>query len=166
MYTCRKLIYVCTCRAETDSSQRKVHAIITHAGIVIWYPHQIFRSSCSVDVQNFPFDSQKCDLFFGSWTHHMFHLNLTLAYPEKGIDLATFNTEYKDSCAWDIVKSTSKRNVDNISMNVVLEFSLEMRRKMVFSSYILTLPCVFLAFLTLVVFWLPADRPDRTSLGK
>ena len=51
-------------------------------------------------------------------------------------------------------------------MNVVLEFSLEMRRKMVFSSYILTLPCVFLAFLTLVVFWLPADRPDRTSLGK
>ncbi len=35
-----------------------------------------------------------------------------------------------------------------------------------FASYILTLPCVFLACLTLVVFWLPPDRPDRTALGK
>ena len=48
---------------------------------------------------------------------------------------------------------------------VVLAFTLVMRRKMVFSTYILTLPCVFLATLTLLVFWLPPDRPDRTSLG-
>ena len=48
---------------------------------------------------------------------------------------------------------------------VVLAFTLIMRRKMVFSTYILTLPCVFLATLTLLVFWLPPDRPDRTSLG-
>ncbi len=27
------------------------------------------------------------------------------------------------------------------------------------------LPCIFLASLTLVVFWLLADRPDRTGLG-
>ena len=37
---------------------------------------------------------------------------------------------------------------------------------MVFATYILTLPCVFLAALTLVVFWLPPERPDRTALGK
>ena len=37
-------------------------------------------------------------------------------------------------------------------------------RKLVFATYMLTLPCVFLASLTLVVFWLPPDRPDRTSL--
>ena len=48
----------------------------------------------------------------------------------------------------------------------VLSFELHMQRKMVFSSYILTLPCVFLACLTLVVFCLPPERPDRTGLGK
>ena len=49
---------------------------------------------------------------------------------------------------------------------IVLTFDLEMERKMSFTSYILTLPCIFLACLTLVVFWLPAERPDRTSLGR
>ena len=47
----------------------------------------------------------------------------------------------------------------------VLTFTLELRRRMVFSTYILTLPCVFLACITLVVFCLPPERPDRTSLG-
>ncbi len=47
----------------------------------------------------------------------------------------------------------------------VLSFTLELQRKVTFSSYILTLPCIFLAALTLVVFWLPPDRPDRTGLG-
>lgn len=27
------------------------------------------RSSCSIDVTNFPFDRQSCNLYFGSWTH-------------------------------------------------------------------------------------------------
>ena len=48
----------------------------------------------------------------------------------------------------------------------VLTYTLRLRRNVVFASYILTLPCVFLACLTLVVFWLPPDRPDRTALGK
>ena len=49
---------------------------------------------------------------------------------------------------------------------VTLTFSLQMKRKLVFSTFILTLPCIFLAFMTLVVFWLPPERPDRTGLGK
>ncbi len=48
----------------------------------------------------------------------------------------------------------------------ILTFEMVFARKVVFSTYILTLPCVFLALLTLVVFWLPPDRPDRTALGK
>ena len=47
----------------------------------------------------------------------------------------------------------------------VVRFNITMGRKFVFSSYILTLPCVFLACLTLVVFWLPPERPDRIGLG-
>ena len=47
----------------------------------------------------------------------------------------------------------------------VLSFTLKLQRKVTFSSYMLTLPCIFLASLTLVVFWLPPDRPDRTGLG-
>ena len=85
------------------------------------------------------------------------------------MDLETFQSDYKDTCAWEIRNVTAERALlpenDTVQF-AVLQFSLKFRRKRVFSSYILTLPCVFLAALTLMVFWLPADRPDRIGLCK
>ena len=95
-------------------------------------------------------------------------IDLNLAFPE-GIDLSTFQSDYKDSCEWEIISPQAERMLlpDNDPDPVaVLGFTLTLERKLVFSSYILTLPCVFLASLTMVVFWLPADRPDRTGLGE
>ena len=48
----------------------------------------------------------------------------------------------------------------------ILSFTLMLRRKMMFSTYILTMPAVFLAFLTLLVFWLPPEHADKSALGK
>ncbi len=75
-----------------------------------------------------------------------------------------------ESNAWDILNVTAMRrimpNEEEYPNYAILTFEMVFARKVVFSTYILTLPCVFLAFLTLVVFWLPPDRPDRTALGK
>ncbi len=122
-----------------------------------------------MDISNFPFDSQECAMWFGSWTYSSKELNLKMAFP-GGIDLSTFQADYKESCAWHINNVTSERKIlpsnESDPNFIVLSFDIKFSRKMVFSSYILTLPCVFLACLTLVVFWLPPERPDRTSLGK
>ena len=48
----------------------------------------------------------------------------------------------------------------------ILSFTLSLKRKMMFSTYILTMPAVFLAFLTLLVFWLPPEHADKSALGK
>ena len=91
---------------------------------------------------------------------------------ESGIDLSTFQSDYLDSSDWNILNTTAERKImpadsnDTATTYSVLTFEINMKRKLVFSSYILTLPCVFLACLTLVVFWLPPDRPDRTALGR
>ena len=77
--------------------------------------------------------------------------------------------DYKQSSRWGVVNVTATRlalpphDPDPI---VVLVYELYLRRRMVFSTYMLTLPCVFLACLTLVVFSLPPERPDRTALGR
>ena len=47
----------------------------------------------------------------------------------------------------------------------VLTFTLYLKRRMIFSSYILTFPVVFMSFLTLLVFWLPAESADKSNLG-
>ncbi|ELT98094.1 hypothetical protein CAPTEDRAFT_28742, partial [Capitella teleta] len=48
---------------------------------------------------------------------------------------------------------------------VVLGFHLALKRKLSFSCYILTLPAVFLSFLTLVVFALPSEHVEKSQLG-
>lgn len=44
-------------------------ATIHHHGLVEWKPPAIFKSSCEIDVEFFPFDEQTCFLKFGSWTY-------------------------------------------------------------------------------------------------
>ncbi|KAK2140584.1 hypothetical protein LSH36_1297g00003 [Paralvinella palmiformis] len=154
--------------AETEILIRDTFITVFHNGTILWVPHQKLQSSCSIDVTNFPFDTQTCHMWFGSWTYTTEHLNLSMAFP-KGMDLKTYSDDYKESGQWQITKLESERRVlpsINESPNyAVLTFTLTLRRNIVFSSYILTLPCVFLACLTLVVFWLPPDRPDRTALA-
>ena len=107
-------------------------------------------------------------MWFGSWTHSVNDIDIKLAFP-GGIDLSTFQSDYKDSCEWDIVNPMAEKKLlpeNDPNPIAVLTFMLHLRQKLTFSSYILTLPCVFLAFLTLVVFWLPPDRPDRTGIGQ
>ncbi|QQP53916.1 Uncharacterized protein FKW44_006561, partial [Caligus rogercresseyi] len=43
-------------------------AILHYDGKVVWTPPAIFKSSCEIDVEFFPFDKQTCFLKFGSWS--------------------------------------------------------------------------------------------------
>ena len=49
-------------------------AILHHDGKVVWTPPAIFKSSCEINVEFFPFDEQTCFLKFGSWTFDGFQV--------------------------------------------------------------------------------------------
>ena len=46
----------------------KPNVVIHSEGEVLWIPPAIYRSSCPISVKYFPFDEQKCEMKFGSWT--------------------------------------------------------------------------------------------------
>jgi len=55
---------------------RDAMALVDSDGTVLWIPPALFRSSCSIDITQFPYDIQTCELKFGSWTYDGFKLDI------------------------------------------------------------------------------------------
>lgn len=47
-------------------------ATVYNSGLVVWQPPAVYKSSCSIDVEYFPYDVQTCVLKLGSWTYDGF----------------------------------------------------------------------------------------------
>lgn len=44
--------------------------VLIYQSYIMWVPCTIYKSSCAIDVEFFPFDEQECQLIFGSWTYN------------------------------------------------------------------------------------------------
>jgi nicotinic acetylcholine receptor len=51
-------------------------ATLSYTGEVIWKPPSIYKSSCEINVQYFPFDEQSCLMKFASWTYNGFQVSV------------------------------------------------------------------------------------------
>merc|ERR1719322_1478811 len=147
-------------------------ATLYHSGRVEWKPPAIYHSSCEMDVEYFPFDEQTCVMKSGSWTYDGFQVDLRhkdeqqeKAVVTVGIDL----TEFYQSVEWDILSVPAQRNVkfytccDEPYPDIV--FNITMRRKTLFYTVNLIIPCVGISFLSVLVFYLPSDSGEKVSLS-
>lgn len=65
------LNHVVSFRADDDfSGPMDTNVRLRYNGEITWDAPAITKSSCVVDVSYFPFDSQECNLTFGSWTYN------------------------------------------------------------------------------------------------
>ena len=144
-------------------------------GRVHWEPPAISKSSCTIDVEFFPFDKQLCTLKFGSWTYDGFQVDLQHIWQdskgsqqllpiEKGIDLKDFY----QSAEWDLMSAKARKNEKYYTCCSEpypdITFNVTMRRKTLFHTVNLIIPCVAISFLTVLVFYLPSDSGEKISL--
>ncbi|PAA85942.1 hypothetical protein BOX15_Mlig005119g9, partial [Macrostomum lignano] len=150
---------------ERLKEQREVMIVTNHTGRVIWIPPAIYKSTCQVDITNFPFDQQSCHLKFGSWTYDGFKLDIQFYQNKSNIS----TDDYIQSNEWHIVALPATRNVKFYPCcnepYPDLTFFLFLKRNPEFFAYLLVLPCVLLSSLTLVIFWLPPESPAKMLLG-
>uniref|UniRef100_A0A8B9M021 Si:ch211-39a7.1 n=1 Tax=Astyanax mexicanus TaxID=7994 RepID=A0A8B9M021_ASTMX len=145
---------------EFDSTF-KTNVLVNSSGYCNYLPPGIFMSTCNVDVRWFPFDIQKCELKFGSWTFDGWLLDLQMS--EADI------SGYMPNGEWDLVGVPGSRN--EIFYDCCKEpypdvtFVVTIRRRTLYYALNLLIPCVLLSSMTLLIFLLPADSGEKISLG-
>ncbi len=154
------------CSADTRLRfLREAPAIIYFDGSIMWIPMAILKSTCNIDLTHFPFDEQRCSLNFFSWSYNGAEINIDLYDDLEEVDIY----EYMSS-EWEIVSHPAVKNTKYFHCCVEpyqdLVFTLHMKRITVFYIYILILPCILLSLLTLIIFTLPPESPDKVALGK
>lgn len=147
-------------------------AQLNYTGRIQWKPPAIYKSSCEIDVEYFPFDEQTCLMKFGSWTYDGFKVDLRHVdeipnqnLVEIGVDL----TEFYLSVEWDILEVPAVRHEKYYTCceqpYIDITFNISMRRKTLFYTVNLIIPCMGISFLTVLVFYLPSDSGEKVTLS-
>ena len=138
-------------------------ATLYNNGRVHWEPPAIYKSSCTIDVEFYPFDEQLCTMKFGSWTYDGYQVDLKHIRQEasgvgegdiikKGIDLKDFYP----SVEWDLLGVPARKNEKYYTCCSEpypdITFNITIRRKTLFHTVNLIIPCVAITFLTVLVF--------------
>uniref|UniRef100_A0A1B0FI68 Uncharacterized protein n=1 Tax=Glossina morsitans morsitans TaxID=37546 RepID=A0A1B0FI68_GLOMM len=147
-------------------------ATIYSEGLVEWKPPAIYKSSCEIDVEYFPFDEQTCVLKFGSWTYDGFKVDLRHMDEQQGsniVDVGVDLSEFYMSVEWDILEVPAVRNekfytcCDEPYLDIT--FNITMRRKTLFYTVNIIIPCMGISFLTVLTFYLPSDSGEKVTLS-
>nr|XP_020138385.1 neuronal acetylcholine receptor subunit alpha-6 [Microcebus murinus] len=140
----------------------KTKALLKYNGMITWTPPAIFKSSCPMDITFFPFDHQNCSLKFGSWTYDKAEIDLLIIGSK--VDMKDF----WENSEWEIVDASGYKH--DIKYNCCEEiytditYSFYLRRLPMFYTVNLILPCLFISFLTVLVFYLPSDCREKVTL--
>ncbi|CAJ0559181.1 unnamed protein product, partial [Mesorhabditis spiculigera] len=159
-------------------------AMVDSQGTVIWMPPSIYKSFCAINIADFPYDSQTCEMKFGGWTNDGQTLDLQQISPvvnekpEKRFD--DTGTEYQflpngmglsfyhSSAEWDLISITSSRYAQIYPgccgqvYYIDIRYSLVLRRKAIFFTVMLTIPSMLITNMTPFVFFIPPIEHKMT----
>ncbi|XP_045177338.1 acetylcholine receptor subunit alpha-like [Mercenaria mercenaria] len=139
---------------ETDTLGKKWQKVnFKHTGFASWYPTDLLKSTCALDVYSYPFDTQECVLWF-----------TVLGYSFDKVKINSPNDEmdlrfYIESSAWKISKSKASAFYGGLQIH----FHINLQRKPGFVIVNIVLPLTFLSLLNAFVFVLSAESGERIS---
>ncbi|KAJ8298094.1 hypothetical protein KUTeg_024625 [Tegillarca granosa] len=146
----------------------------------LWRPDIVlYNNYCPIDVEYFPFDMQVCFMKFSIWTYDGNQVDLQHLCDHKGIlneqtlekviDRGVDLKDFYPNVEWDIINVTARRKerfypccpepYPDITFNITL------RRRTLFYSLNLIMPCLSISLLTVLVFYLPSDSGEKITLS-
>ncbi|GMT34849.1 hypothetical protein PFISCL1PPCAC_26146, partial [Pristionchus fissidentatus] len=158
--------------------------LVEYTGMVFWMPPSIYKSLCPINIEYFPYDLQECFLKFGGWSNdgqtldmqqiapimedpilkRTDHQGIEFTYLERGLGLSFFH----ESAEWDLLNATSARYAQiypgccGQQYYIDIRFNITIRRKAIFFTVMLTIPCLLIANTTSFVFVVPPIEHKMT----
>ncbi|KAI1283113.1 Neuronal acetylcholine receptor subunit alpha-7 [Halotydeus destructor] len=149
---------------EEFDSTFQTNVVVRNNGSCLYVPPGIFKSMCKIDITWFPFDDQKCQMKFGSWTYGGFSLDLRLA-TEDGGDLSSYITNGE----WQLLEVPGVRNSLSYTCcpepYIDITYTIHLRRRTLYYGFNLIIPCMVISSMTLLGFTLPPESGEKISLG-
>ncbi|XP_068262378.1 acetylcholine receptor subunit delta isoform X3 [Nyctibius grandis] len=149
-----------------------------NTGYVYWLPPSIFRSACPINVDFFPFDWQNCTLKFSSLAYSALEISMHLKtdtdqetgkdYPVEWIIIDPEG--FTENGEWEIIHRPARKNIHpenppDTSEHQDITFYLIIKRKPLFYVINIVTPCILIAFMVILVFYLPADSGEKMTLA-
>lgn len=66
-------LHICSADEGFDGTF-PTNVVVRNNGSCVYIPPGIFKSTCKIDITWFPFDDQRCEMKFGSWTYDGFQV--------------------------------------------------------------------------------------------
>lgn len=137
---------------------------LNYTGHNSWMAPFVFRTSCKINVANFPFDKQICNLRFGSWAFMLDKVNMvrmqnrTQAYPA---------TKKVENGEWELQNIPIERKEKKYKCcphpYVSIIFQVHLKRRYLFYIVNLVIPNFLITLLAFLSFLIPVDSGERVS---
>ncbi|XP_026544102.1 acetylcholine receptor subunit delta [Notechis scutatus] len=152
------------------------NVLVDSDGGVYWLPPSIFRTACPINVNYFPFDWQNCTLRFCSLRYNANEIDLQLKSVNKNnrvhlVEWINIEQEsFKENGEWAIIHRPARKNIDSLvprdsNKHQDVTFYLIIKRKPLFYIINIVTPCILIAFMIILVFYLPADSGEKVTLA-
>lgn len=122
-----------TCAVEND-------------GTVMCVPHLTHSSICRTTIKRWPYDTQNCTLYFGSWMHTGEQVNFTF-YNTNAVE----KDEFEPGPGWKLIDVKNARNTGTYGNSTypMLKYSFELQREAAGPAALVVVPSIVLVILTL-----------------
>ncbi|CAF0709115.1 unnamed protein product [Brachionus calyciflorus] len=147
---------------DTFDVTAKINAVLSYTGEVNYLPPGMFKSTCPILIDDFPFDEQNCSLKFGSWTHDEATINLTNKSSRAQLDSYIKNGEWYLEDVTSYSKSISYECCPTKFPFVM--FVIHIRRRTLYFIINLIFPCLLISFMSILGFSLPPDSGEKIGL--
>ena len=136
-------------------------AEVTSDGGILWEPGHRFQSTCSPNINNYPFDTQECILKFSTWTHVASIVILDSESNEIILD------DFEENGEWKIITSSVVSRIFDYGDYSLPEFivTLTLQRRRTYYVLTVCVPIIVLSILNCLVYLLPPGTGEKMSFS-